>query len=123
MIPSAYADTFARDHLPPVAEWPDLIFELPDYRYPDRLNCVTELLDRWLAEGRDRPCLITKTETLTYGALAERVNRIANVLVKDLGLESGHRVLLRSANNPQFVAAYLAVMKAGGIAVATMPLL
>ena len=49
MIPSAYADTFARDHLPPKGQWPDLIFELPDYRYPDRLNCVTELLDRWLA--------------------------------------------------------------------------
>jgi 2-aminobenzoate-CoA ligase len=124
MIPSAYADTFARDHLPPLAEWPDLIFELPDYRYPDRLNCVTELLDRWLAKRwQERPCLITATETVSYGALAERVNRIANVLVKDLGLKSGQRVLLRSANNPQLVAAYLAVMKAGGIAVATMPLL
>jgi 2-aminobenzoate-CoA ligase len=124
MIPSAYADTFARDHLPPLAEWPELIFELPDYRYADRLNCVTELLDRWLAKGwQERPCLITATETVTYGALAERVNRIANVLVNSLGLKSGQRVLLRSANNPQFVAAYLAVMKAGGIAVATMPLL
>jgi 2-aminobenzoate-CoA ligase len=124
MIPSAYVDTFARDHLPPLAQWPDLLFELPDYGYPDRLNCVSELLDRWLAKGRqDHPCLITANETLTYGGLAERVNRIANVLVKDLGLRSGHRVLLRSANNPQFVAAYLAVMKAGGIAVATMPLL
>jgi len=124
MIPSAYADTFARDHLPPAGQWPDLIFELPDYRYPDRLNCVSELLDHWLAKGaRDHPCLITGAETVTYGMLAERVNRIANVLVKELGLESGSRVLLRSANNPQFVAAYLAVMKAGGIAVATMPLL
>lgn len=124
MIPSAYADTFARDHLPPDAEWPDLTFDLPDYRYPDRLNCVTELLDRWLDKGwQDRPCLITGTETVTYGALAERVNRIANVLVEELGFKSGNRVLLRSANNPQFVAAYLAVMKAGGVAVATMPLL
>jgi 2-aminobenzoate-CoA ligase len=124
MIPSAYADTFARDHLPPAGQWPDLIFELPDYRYPERLNCVTELLDRWLAKGwQDRPCLITGAETVTYGMLAERVNRIANVLVKEFGLESGNRVLLRSANNSQFVAAYLAVMKAGGIAVATMPLL
>jgi 2-aminobenzoate-CoA ligase len=124
MIPSAYADTFARDHLPPAEQWPDLIFDLPDYRYPDRLNCVTELLDQWIAKGgQDRPCLITDAETVTYGALAERVNRIANVLVKDVGLKSGQRVLLRSANNPQFVAAYLAVLKAGGIAVATMPLL
>jgi 2-aminobenzoate-CoA ligase len=124
MIPSAYADTFARDHLPPPEQWPDLVFALPDYRYPDRLNCVSELLDRWLDKGwQDRPCLITGTGTITYGALAERVNRIANVLVTNLGLKSGERVLLRSANNPQFVAAYLAVMKAGGIAVATMPLL
>ena len=124
MIPSAYADTFARDHLPPLAQWPDLTFDLPDYRYPDRLNCVSELLDRWLDKGwHDRPCLITGTETVTYGALALRVNRIANVLVKELGFKSGNRVLLRSANNPQFVAAYLAVMKAGGVAVATMPLL
>jgi 2-aminobenzoate-CoA ligase len=124
MIPSAYADTFARDHLPPPEQWPDLVFALPDYRYPDRLNCVSELLDHWLDKGwQDRPCLVTGTETITYGALAERVNRIANVLVTNLGLKSGERVLLRSANNPQFVAAYLAVMKAGGIAVATMPLL
>jgi 2-aminobenzoate-CoA ligase len=124
MVPSAYADTFARDHLPPPEQWPDFIFELPDYHYPDRLNCVTELLDRWLEKGwHDRPCMISASETVTYGLMAERVNRIANVLVKDLGLKSGNRVLLRSANNPQFVAAYLAIMKAGGIAVATMPLL
>jgi 2-aminobenzoate-CoA ligase len=124
MIPSAYEDTFARDHLPPEAQWPELIFDRPEYQYPDRLNCVSELLDRWLVKGwRDRPCIISNSETVTYGEMAERVNRIANVLVKELGLKSGGRVLLRSANNPQFVAAYLAVMKAGGIAVATMPLL
>jgi len=124
MIPSAYEDSFARDHLPPHAQWPELIFERPEYRYPDRLNCVSELLDRWLAKGwHDRPCIITPYETVTYGDMAERVNRVANVLVKELGMKSGGRVLLRSANNPQFVAAYLAVMKAGGIAVATMPLL
>lgn len=124
MIPSAYADTFARDHLPPPDLWPDLIFERPEYRYPDRLNCVSELLDRWLGKGwHDRPCIITDSETVTYGEMAERVNRIANVLVDECKLVPGGRVLLRSANNPQFVAAYLAVMKAGGIAVATMPLL
>ena len=51
------------------------------------------------------------------------MNRIANVLVGQLGLETGGRVLLRSANNPMMVATYLAVLKAGGIVVATMPLL
>ena len=51
------------------------------------------------------------------------MNRIANVLVRELGLVPGNRVLLRAANSPMMVAAYFAVIKAGGIVVATMPLL
>ena len=51
------------------------------------------------------------------------MNRIANVLTRDLGLVPGNRVLLRAANNPMMVAAYFAVIKAGGVVVATMPLL
>ena len=92
--------------------------------YPERLNCVAELLDRWVELGKgDRPCLITPTETLTYAALQERVNRIANVLTRDLGMVTGNRVLLRSPNNAMMAAAWFAVIKAGGVAVATMPLL
>jgi 2-aminobenzoate-CoA ligase len=121
---TAHLDTFARDNLPPRAQWPDFLFELPELKYPDRMNCVVELLDRWIAAGRgERPCLISPAETLTYAQLAERVNRIANVLTRSLGLVPGHRVLLRGPNSPMMVAAYLAVVKAGGIVVATMPLL
>jgi 2-aminobenzoate-CoA ligase len=121
---TAHLDTFARDNLPPRAQWPDFRFELPELKYPDRMNCVAELLDRWIAAGcGDRPCLISPAETLTYAQLGERVNRIANVLTRSLGLIPGHRVLLRGPNNPMMVAAYLAVVKAGGIVVATMPLL
>jgi 2-aminobenzoate-CoA ligase len=121
---TAHLDTFARDNLPPRAQWPDFLFELPELKYPDRMNCVVELLDRWVtAGGGDRPCLISPAETLTYAQLGERVNRIANVLTRSLGLMPGHRVLLRGPNNPMMVAAYLAVVKAGGIVVATMPLL
>jgi 2-aminobenzoate-CoA ligase len=121
---TAHLDTFARDNLPPRAQWPDFLFELPELKYPDRMNCVAELLDRWIAAGwGDRPCLISPAETLTYAQLGERVNRIANVLTRSLGLMPGHRVLLRGPNNPMMVAAYLAVVKAGGIVVATMPLL
>jgi 2-aminobenzoate-CoA ligase len=121
---TAHLDTFARDNLPPRAQWPDFLFELPELKYPDRMNCVAELLDRWIAAGwGDRPCLISPAETLAYAQLGERVNRIANVLTRSLGLMPGHRVLLRGPNNPMMVAAYLAVVKAGGIVVATMPLL
>jgi 2-aminobenzoate-CoA ligase len=124
MIPSAHRDTFARDNLPPQSEWPDFVFRLPELKYPDRLNCVTEFLDRRVSAGEgDRTCLISLAETLAYGELAERVNRIANVLTRDFGLVPGNRVLLRGPNSPMMVAAYLAVIKAGGVVVATMPLL
>ncbi len=124
MLPSAHVDTFARDHLPPAEQWPRFLFDLPELRYPDRLNCVTRLLDDWIARGHgDRPCLISPAESLTYAALADRVNRIANLLTGELGLVPGNRVLLRSPNTPMMVAVYLAVMKAGGIVVATVPLL
>ncbi|MBE9606712.1 benzoate-CoA ligase family protein [Acetobacteraceae bacterium H6797] len=122
--PSAHLDTFARDNLPPRDQWPLLTFDLPGLRYPLRMNCATELLDRHVENGRgEHPALISPTETLSYRELAQRVNRIANVLVNDLGMVPGNRVMLRSANNPWMVAAYFAVLKAGGVVVATMPLL
>jgi 2-aminobenzoate-CoA ligase len=124
MTPSAHLDSFARDNLPPRAQWPDFLFGLPELNYPDRINCAVELLDRRIEAGDgDRPCLISPSENLSYAQLAERVNRIANVLTRDLGLLPGHRVLLRGPNSPMMVAAYLAVIKAGGVVIATMPLL
>jgi len=121
---SAHIDTFARDNLPPREEWPDFLFDLPGLRYHERLNAAVELLDKMVAKGMgEKPCIHSPSENLTYGALLDRVNRIANVLTRDLGLVAGNRVLLRGPNNPAMFAAYLAVMKAGGIVVATMPLL
>jgi len=123
-IPSAHVDTFARDNLPPAADWPEFTFTLPELRYPDRFNCTVELLDRWIERGHgERPCIISPQETWTYAALAERVNRIANALTRDLGLVPGNRVLLRGPNSPMMVATCLAAIKAGGVVVATMPLL
>jgi len=124
MANSGHVDTFTRDNLPPHDQWPDFKFRLPELRYPERLNCVTHWVDRWVEAGEgDRPCLLSPAESLTYAQLNERVNRIANVLTRDLGLVPGNRVLLRAANNPMMVAAYFAVIKAGGVVVATMPLL
>jgi 2-aminobenzoate-CoA ligase len=124
MIPSAHVDGFARENLPPQAAWPDFLFALPELQYPERFNCASELLDRWVAAGRGgEPCLLSMVENLSYAKLAERVNRIANVLTRDLAMVPGDRVLLRAPNNPMMVAAYLAVIKAGGVVVATMPLL
>src|SRR5882757_1992966 len=117
---TAYVDSFARDHLPPADQWPDFIFTRPELQYPARLNCVGNFLDRWVDEGRgDAPCILSSDVSHSYRQLQRLVNRIANVLVGQLGLVAGGRVLLRSANNPMMVATYLAVLKAGGIVVAT----
>jgi len=124
MIKSAHLDSFARDHLPPQEEWPHFVLNRSELVYPDRVNCAVELLDRWLGTGEDaRRCLISAAQTLSYAALAERVNRIANVLTGDLGMVPGNRVLLRGPNSPMMAAACLAVIKTGGVVVPTMPLL
>ena len=124
MTRTAHLDTFAADNLPPRDLWPAILSDHPAYDYPERLNCVVPLLDRWVAEGHgDQPCLFSPDESLTYAELQARVNRICNVLVGDLGMVPGGRLFLRSANNPWMVATYLAGLKAGLVVVATMPLL
>ena len=124
MIRSGHVDTFARDNLPPQAQWPEFRFTLPELQYPDRLNCATEFVDKWVTGG-EGGCIaiISPDETWTYAQLAERINRIANVLTRDLGMVPGHRVLMRAPNTPMAIAVYLATIKAGGVMVATMPLL
>ncbi|MGW1993361.1 AMP-binding protein [Embleya sp. NPDC001921] len=122
--PSAHVDTFSRDRLPPVEQWPELIFELPDVRYPDRLNCAAALLDDTIARhGAHRRCLVTAHETWTYGDLRTRANQVAHVLTEDLGVVPGNRVLLRGPNNPWLVASWFGALKAGAVVVTTMPLL
>src|SRR6266540_1979011 len=124
MARTAHIDTFAQDNLPPREQWPELIFDLPGLRYPGRLNCAAELLDRALERGWARRVALRSPEgELTYAQLLEQSNRIAGVLAGDMGLAPGNRVLLRGANSPWMAACWLAVIKAGGIAVATMPLL
>ncbi|MES9606973.1 MULTISPECIES: AMP-binding protein [Actinomadura] len=122
---SAHVDTFCRDNLPPRDEWPDFDFTIPEVAYPDRLNCAHVLLDETVrAVGADRPCLRTPGGLLwTYGDVLRRANQVARVLVDDLGLVPGNRVLLRGPNNPWLAAAWLGVLKAGGVVITTMPML
>jgi 2-aminobenzoate-CoA ligase len=121
---TAYLDTFAADHLPPREQWPDLI-NLDQLGYPEQLNCAAELLDRAVVEGDGERVAIRAPGGVvwTYRQLAEQANRIAHVLRQDLGLRPGERVLLHAPNNPMLVACWFGIVKAGGIVVATMPLL
>jgi 2-aminobenzoate-CoA ligase len=118
-------DTFARDRLPAAQDLPEFVFDLPELQLPARLNCAAELLDARVRAGDGaRRCLVgADGQAWTYAELQAQVNRIARVLVEDMGLVPGNRVLLRGANSPMLAACFLAVFKAGGIAVGTMPLL
>ncbi len=124
MTRSAHIDTFARDHLPPADQQPEFRFDLPELQFAPQLNCATELLDRRVQQGEgERRCAQGSTTCWSYRDLQAHANRMARVLVEDMGLVPGNRVLLRGANSPQLAACWFAVVKAGGIVVATMPLL
>jgi len=122
LSPSAHVDTFSRDNLPPEDLWPD--FLLDGFEYPERLNAGVELTDGMVAKGfGDHTALIGNGRRRTYKELADWTNRLAHVLVEDLGVKPGNRVLIRSANNPAMVACWLAATKAGAVVVNTMPML
>ena len=120
--PSGHTDTFARDNLPALDTWPDLL--LDDYNYPDRLNAGYELTDAMVEKGfGDRTALIGNGRRRTYKELTDWTNRLAHALVEDLGVKAGNRILIRSANNPAMVACWLAATKVGAVVVNTMPML
>ncbi|OVZ59135.1 2-aminobenzoate-CoA ligase [Pigmentiphaga sp. NML080357] len=125
---SGHLDTFARDHLPPPEAWPEFLLDHPAVRYPARFNCAAELVDGAVAAGHgERPAIWTlaggKPVAISYRELQGRVDRLARVLTEDMGLVPGNRVLLRGPNNPAMATALLATIKAGLVAVPTMPLL
>ena len=121
---SAHIDTFAAQNLPPPESLPDLIFTRPELQYPGRLNCAAELLDRAVAEGDgERTAILAPGLCWSYAELQHKANCVAQILSEDLGIVPGNRVLLRAANTPMLAACWLGVVKAGAIAVGTMPLL
>ena len=123
MTASAHIDTFARDRLPPREEWPEIL-DSPDTRYPERMNAAVELLDAMIDRGLGESIAVRgETGLWTWRELRDRVDRIAHVLREDMQLVPGNRVLLRGGNHPMMAACWLATLKAGLIAVATMPLL
>ena len=126
--PSGYLDGFARAQLPPADQWPVLRLS-GAYDAPPTLNAAVELLDRAVQEGHgDRVALITADgaggwEETTYAQLLSAVDALAHVLVHDMGLQTGNRVLARGFNGRWMVVAWLATLKAGMVAVTTMPML
>lgn len=119
---TAHQDTFTRDNLPPLEQWPHI--SLDGFDYPEVLNAGVELTDRMVARGfGDHVALIGNGRQRTYKELSDWTNRIAHALVEDFGIKPGNRILIRAANNPAVVACWLAATKAGAVVVNTMPML
>jgi len=68
----------------------------------------------------DKPCTIFKGAEISYKEMSKITDQLAAALV-DLGVKKGDRVGILILNTPQFVMAYFAVLKAGGVVVATNP--
>lgn len=128
MEPSGHVDTFTRDNLPPPEQWPELLLDGPDVAYPKRMNCAVELVDAMVNKGHGARVAIRwldgdRPASMTYLELQILTNRMAQVLLQDMKLVPGNRLLLRGPNNPLMAAAWLAAIKAGLVTVPTMPLL
>ena len=122
--PSVQTDRFVHDRLPPADQWPQMRYDLPELQIPAQANLVDVLFERANQLGlSERPFLRSDKITLSYREANDRVQRIAQVLTQDLQLVPGNRVLLRGGNTIGMALAWLGVVKAGLVAVATMPLL
>ena len=123
--PSAHIDRFVIDRMPKPEACAQMHYDLPELQIPSSANLVVALLDDAVHNKgwADRPMLRSSRIVLTYADALERVNRIAQVLVQDCGLVPGNRVLLRGGNSIGMALAWLGVVKAGMVAVASMPLL
>src|SRR5436189_1085454 len=113
-------DRFVKDRLPPPELLPDFRFDLPELQYPERLNAATELLKEGAPEDL---AVVNDHGRWTYAELDDFSGRIAKFLAEEQQLTTGERVLLRGPNSYTMFAAWLGVLKAGGVVVATMPLL
>ncbi|MFZ2029360.1 MAG: AMP-binding protein [Vitreimonas sp.] len=120
---SAHVDTFVRDNLPPRDQWPEFSFTLPELQFAEQFN-ASSILDRAIQNGfGGNNAVLFSSDTLTYHALLHEACRIAHVLTHDFGLVPGNRVLIHASNTRLSIAVWWGVLRAGGVAVGTMPML
>ncbi len=82
------------------------------------MNAADEIIGRPLAHGLgDQAAILCSERTISYAQLNAEVNRHGNAL-KALGIARGARVLFLMDDSPELVAAYLATLRIGAVAVA-----
>jgi len=95
------------DEVPQTLEYP----QVPLYHF----------LEASAEKNPNQPCTIFKGAKISYQEMVKLTDQLAAGLAS-LGIEKGDRVGLFIPNTPQFVMAYFAVLKIGGVVVATNPL-
>ena len=80
---------------------------------PNRL--FADIIEDHAARQPDRPSLLSEIETLSYAALAQRINRYARWALS-AGIKPGDTVCLFMQSQPDYVAAWLGITKVGGVA-------
>lgn len=95
-----------------------------DLGVPDEFNAAVYFVDRHLQEGRGHDVAIEcGDDRVTYGQVAERVNRFGNVLRHELGVRPEERVLLLLNDEPAFAYTFFGALKIGAVAVPVNTLL
>ena len=91
--------------------------------YPRIYNAAVDMVDRNIAQGRAaKPAFIDPNETLTYGELQARCNRMAN-LAATYGMEREARIALLLLDTADFPVAFWGAVKAGVVPVCLNTLL
>ncbi len=85
-----------------------------------KLNVTTQCIDRHLDTRGDKAAIIFEgdrgdTETITYSELSKNVNKFANLLKEDFGVQKGDRVVIYMPMIPEVAYAMLACARIGAI--------
>ncbi|WP_425408424.1 AMP-binding protein [Hyphococcus sp.] len=120
---TAHEDSFVRDNIPEPALQPTFLFDRPELKFPERLN-ASILLDRAVAAGHgDKDAVLWNNGRWSYNDLLMRACQIADFLKTQAGFVPGNRVMIHGLNSAMLLAIWWGVVRAGGVAVTTMPLL
>lgn len=111
------------DYLPPRELWPKRLYTLPEFAtYAEKFNPTEELLGKPVAAGRgERTAVLFEDQRFSYNQLLTQANKFANAL-RDLGVNEGDRVILRTPNTPPALVANFAILKLGAVCTPTSPL-
>ncbi len=74
-----------------------------------------DIVEEWSERQPDRLSLVSDIETVSYRALADRINRYARWALS-AGIGVGDTVCLFMPGSPDYIAAWLGITKVGGVA-------